>query len=97
MKRLGEIFKDLSKKNPIFKKIYVSTLSKDYFSEVIGNPFNKNCKVVSYKNETIYIECEEQIYATELNFFREKIREELNNKLGINAIRKVVVRKKGGR
>jgi predicted nucleic acid-binding Zn ribbon protein len=47
-----------------------------------------------FKDGVIYIECDDQLFVTELNFFREKIREKLNDRLGIYAIKKVVIRKK---
>lgn len=94
MQKFGEVLRELAKKNLFIKNLYVSTLSREHFEDVIGKPFNEHCKVVMFKDGVIYIECDDQLFVTELNFFREKIREKLNDRLGIYAIKKVVIRKK---
>ncbi|SHH45984.1 DUF721 domain-containing protein [Thermosipho atlanticus] len=92
MKKLGEVFKEVAIKNKLFRKLYVNTISKEEFSNMIGKPFNEYCEVTNFLNGTLFIECDDNIYVTELNFFKEKIREELNKKIGFKAINKVVIK-----
>jgi len=92
MKKLGDVFKEVSRNNKLFRKLYVSVISKEEFSKIIGKPFNEYCKVTQFFNGTLYIECDDNIYVTELNFFKEKIGEELNKKIGFRAINKVMIK-----
>ncbi|WP_075665726.1 DUF721 domain-containing protein [Thermosipho sp. 1063] len=93
MKKLAEVFKELSKKSPLFRKLYISSISRDNFKEVIGVPFNEHCKVTYFNRGNLYIECDE-MYAIELQFFREKIRENMNKKLGEDYVKKVIIKKR---
>ncbi|ABR30536.1 hypothetical protein SU69_03470 [Thermosipho melanesiensis] len=93
MKKLAEVFKELSKKNPLFRKLYISTVSSEYFKEVIGEPFKNHCDVVGFSKGNIYVECE-SIYATELQFFKEKIRDRINEKLGEDMVKRVIIKGK---
>jgi hypothetical protein len=92
MQKLGDVFKDIAKKNNIFKRLYVNMVAKDGFFEIIGKPFNEYCEVKNFYNGTVFIECEDNIFVTELNFFKEKIKEELNKKIGFNAVNKVQIK-----
>jgi len=94
MQRLNDVFKEFAKTNDVFKRLYVNVIAKDEFLKIIGKPFNEYCRVKNFYNGTVIIECDDNIYVTELNFFKEKIREELNKKIGFYAVNKVVIKLK---
>ncbi|MBO8139343.1 MAG: DUF721 domain-containing protein [Thermosipho sp. (in: Bacteria)] len=92
MQKLSDVFKELAKKNSMFRRLYVNMVAKNEFLNIIGKPFNEYCKVSRFSNGTVFIECDDNIYVTELNFFKEKIREELNKRIGFNAVNKILIK-----
>ncbi|MBO8161497.1 MAG: DUF721 domain-containing protein [Thermosipho sp. (in: Bacteria)] len=94
MRKLGEVFKEVARNNNIIKRLLVSTISKEEFFKIIGKPFNEYCRVTGFSKGILRIECDDNIYVTELNFFKEKIVEELNKRIGFKAINKVVIKLK---
>ncbi|QTA38286.1 DUF721 domain-containing protein [Thermosipho ferrireducens] len=98
MQRFSEVLKELSKRNNFFRTVYIGTVAKSELSRIIGIPFSEHCFSTKFSKGVLYIHCDDQIYVTEMVFFREKIKEELNKKIGFKAIEKIVVRRgyKGG-
>ncbi len=92
MKRIGDVFEELSKSVPLFSEIKVRLIVSEW-REIVGDLIARHTKVKKVENGVVYVLCDDPIWVAELSLQRRKIVEKLNKKAGENIFRDVVFRR----
>ena len=65
---------------------------RNAWTKLMGNGVNNYTTAVDLKNETLYVELSSSTLREELSYGKDKIRTMLNEELGKNLIKKVILR-----
>ncbi|MEN3007570.1 DUF721 domain-containing protein [Pseudothermotoga sp.] len=92
MKRLSDVFENLSKSDPFFKQLKLRLVLSDLPS-VLGESLAHHCRFAGFNNGVVFFECDNDLWLTEARFMSKKIAEKLNEKLGERLVTNVVFRR----
>lgn len=77
MVTLKNAFKELSKVNPFFERLYVLSILEEKSEDILGKSISKHLKFIDYKDGTLYVECNDYIWATEIKKLARQIKKRL--------------------
>jgi len=92
MKKIGEIFDSLSRKNSTFEQLRLRVILSD-LKPFLGESLARHCKFLELRDGTLYFECDDQMWLTQANFMRRKLKDRINEVLRDQEIRDVVFRR----
>ncbi|MFN6991618.1 MAG: DUF721 domain-containing protein [Fervidobacterium sp.] len=75
------LIKELSKVNSFFEKIYILSTLEEASEEILGDHISKHSKFIDYKEGTLYIECDDYIWATETRRMSRQIKKKIIERL----------------
>ena len=88
---LGDVLKQFIKDNNLQKGIDKIDV-RDAWQNLMGNGVNNYTREIMLKNETLYVELTSAVLREELSYGREKIIKMLNEELGREVVKDVVLR-----
>lgn len=84
MLTLRNAIKELTKNNVFFQKIYILSSLEEHSEQVLGVHISNHAHFKDYKDGTLYIECDDYIWVTELKKMTRQIKKRIYEKLQIN-------------
>ena len=60
---LRKAIEELSRKNYFFEKLYILASLQEQSEAILGKNISNHCKFSEFKNGTLYIECDDYIWA----------------------------------
>lgn len=88
---LGTILSDIIRQHGLDKKIRAHAIPQ-HWEEIVGQNAAKVTKVKKLEHGTLIIEVGAPVWRTELMMRRDEIRKKLNEKLGAEMIKEIVLR-----
>ncbi|HPT58224.1 MAG TPA: DUF721 domain-containing protein [Fervidobacterium sp.] len=80
---LRKAIEELSRKNYFFEKLYILASLQEQSEAILGKNISKHCKFSEFKNGTLYIECDDYIWANELRMLKRQIKKKIHDKLKV--------------
>lgn len=74
MLTIKDLIRELSKKSSFFERIYILSILGETSEDILGKHISKHSKFIDYKDGTLYIECDDYIWATEIKKMSRQIR-----------------------
>lgn len=78
------LIKELSKVSPFFEKIYILSTLEETSEDILGEHISKHSKFTDYKDGTLYIECDDYIWATEIKKMSRQIKKRFIERLQLD-------------
>lgn len=88
---LGTVLADILRKHGLDKKLRAHAIP-EYWEEIIGQNAAKVAKVKKLEHGTLFIEVGAPVWRAELMMRREEIRKKINEKLGAELVRDIVLK-----
>ncbi len=80
---LRKAIEELSRKNHFFEKLYILASLQEQSEAILGKNISNHCKFSEFKNGTLYIECDDYIWANELRMLKRQIKKKIHDKLKV--------------
>ncbi|RKX45484.1 MAG: DUF721 domain-containing protein [Thermotogae bacterium] len=92
MLTIGKIFRDLAKKDRLYKKILVLGVGKKW-DEIVGEEVAERSWVEDFSDGILYVVTDDPIWLEELSFMSRQIAEKINQVLEERLVKRVVIRR----
>ncbi|HCI29485.1 MAG TPA: DUF721 domain-containing protein [Fervidobacterium sp.] len=84
MVTLKKAIQELAKGNYFFEKIYILSSLDEQSEAILGDNIGKHCEFSEFKEGTLYIECDDYMWANELKMLKRQLKKKIREKLNFD-------------